>query len=281
MADMERDDRAPTVVPKPLMRASSAPKPLIRVSDCSESDTVQVMRLVAYTRVSGRKQLDGYGLDVQKREIKAWAKANGHKIVAWFVDEAVTGSLDAADRPGLSEAITALRQRPRSADGLIVPKLDRLARAVTVQEATLALLWKEGTTVFTADSGEVHSDDEADPMRTAMRQLMGVFAELERRTIVKRMKDGRAAKKAAGAKSVGQYAYGSKSNGGKGRDLDAEPDPVEAAAISEIRRMRAAGMSYREICGELTSAGHQTRKGGPWLPATVRRIALRSAATAG
>jgi DNA invertase Pin-like site-specific DNA recombinase len=60
-----------------------------------------------------------------------------------------------------------------TAEGLIVARLDRLARSLTVQEATLGLLWRRGATVFSADNGEVHADDPDDPMRTAIRQVMG------------------------------------------------------------------------------------------------------------
>ena len=69
------------------------------------------MKLVAYLRVSSETQLDGYGLDVQRQAVTRWAKANGHKIVAWCVDEGVSGAKDAVDRPGLTEAITMLRNQ--------------------------------------------------------------------------------------------------------------------------------------------------------------------------
>jgi DNA invertase Pin-like site-specific DNA recombinase len=77
-----------------------------------------------------------------------------------------------------------------------------------VQEATLALVWQRGTRVFAADTGEVHRDDPDDPMRTAIRQVMGVFAELDRKMVAKRLRDGRLAKAAAGRKAVGDYPFG-------------------------------------------------------------------------
>jgi DNA invertase Pin-like site-specific DNA recombinase len=144
---------------------------------------------VSYLRVSSTGQLDGYGFDVQRADIHRWAKANGHKIVDEFTD-AVTGKYDAPDRPGLSDALHVIR-KPPAVDGIVVGKLDRLARALTVQEAILALVWREGGQVFTAEDGEVRQDDPDDPMRTAIRQAQGVFAELDRKTVVKRLRDGR------------------------------------------------------------------------------------------
>jgi DNA invertase Pin-like site-specific DNA recombinase len=82
--------------------------------------------------------------------------------------------------------------REQRAQGLIVARLDRMARAVTIQEALLAIVWQLNGPVFAVDmGGEVPPDDPDDPMRTAMRQMAGVFAELDRRMIVKRLRDGR------------------------------------------------------------------------------------------
>ena len=136
----------------------------------------QTMKLVAYLRVSSETQLEGFGLDVQEAGIKKWAKANGHTIVATFTDAGVSGAKDAVDRPGLTDVLSELANPP-AADGMVVYRLDRLARALTVQEAVLALVWRDGGRVFTVEDGEVLEDDPDDPMRTAIRQMRGVFAQ--------------------------------------------------------------------------------------------------------
>ncbi|WP_116951459.1 recombinase family protein [Jiangella endophytica] len=172
------------------------------------------MKLVACLRVSSTGQLDGYGLDAQRRDITLWAKAHGHRLISWHHD-VVSGTVDAADRPGLSAALLDLVR----AEGLIVARLDRLARQVTTQEAILAAVWRQGYQVFAADQGEVVKDDPDDPMRTAMRLMMGVFAQVDRMLIVKRLRDGREAKAATGKKATGSYAFGYKGHG-RGRDRD-------------------------------------------------------------
>lgn len=150
------------------------------------------MRLIGYMPVSGIGQVnDGFGLAIQDSALRSWVKTNGHKLIRIEEDEGVSGAKDAADRPGLSAALLAVQEG--EAEGLLVPKLDRLARALTVQEAALAFVWRAGGRVFAADSGEVLRDDPDDPMRTALRQVVGVFAELDRRIVVKRLKDGRTA----------------------------------------------------------------------------------------
>jgi DNA invertase Pin-like site-specific DNA recombinase len=231
------------------------------------------MRLVAYLRVSTLGQLDGYGFDVQRKHIGTWAKANGHKIVAEYTD-AVTGKADAVDRPGLLEALQQLR-KPPAADGLVVGKLDRLARQLTTQEAILSLVWREGGRVFTAEDGEVLRDDPDDPMRTAIRQVQGVFAELDRKTVVKRLRDGRKAKADAGRHAVGQYAFGTHGVG-KGRERDAGPNDDEQTAVARIVELRTAGASYRTICETLDAEELKPRRSATWSPMSVRSVALRA-----
>jgi len=231
------------------------------------------MDLVGYLRVSSEGQLDGYGLDRQERDIKRWTKANGHRLVHWCRDEGRSGALDVADRPGLACAVDAISSG--MAKGVIVGNIDRLARALTVQEAALALIWKLGGSVFTAEAGEVPQDDPDDPMRTAIRQVMGVFAELDRKNVTKRLRDGRRAKAATGKKAVGAYGYGYR-GAGKGRERDAAPDPSEQVAVRRIIELRKQGASYREIAATLDSEGLPPRRAKHWSPMSVRSVVERA-----
>lgn len=230
------------------------------------------MRLVAYLRVSSDGQVDGFGLDIQETAIRAWARAHHHRLVAVYQD-VVSGATDAIDRPGLSAALLAL-EYPPDAEGIVVARLDRLARALTVQEAALAVAWRAGGRVFAADTGEITRDDPDDPMRTAMRQVVGVFAELDRRMVVKRLRDGRAAKAATGRKATGAYAYGT-TGAGKGRDRDAVPEAAEQVAVARIVELRRAGASYRQIAASLDTEGLRPRRAAAWSSMAVRNIAVR------
>lgn len=226
------------------------------------------MRLVAYVRVSTREQVEhGQGLDIQRAAIRRWASANEHRIVAWPSDEGVSGAKAADERPGLVDALDAIRDR--RAAGLVVRDLDRLARSVTVQEAVLAEVWRLDAAVFTATAGEVGRDDPDDPMRTAMREMAGVFAGLDRRLIVKRLRDGRAAKAAKGGHATGRYPYGWARSG---------PVLAEQAALRRMLALRAEGKSTREIAQALTTEGAPTARGGAWSSPTVARILARQVA---
>lgn len=232
------------------------------------------MRLVAYLRASTLELRydDSNKLDLQRDAIARWADANGHEVVATYSDARTSGATAADDRDGLSDALAVLAAG--QASGLVVRDLDRLARSVTVQEAVLSLVWAEpGRQVFTTTSGEVLRDDPDDPYRTAMRQMAGVFTELERRMIAKRLRDGRAAKKARGGHSVGAAPYGWESRGGELR-----PIPSQQAALAYMRELRNGGLSTREIAAALSAEGHPTARGGAWSSASVSRILARQQA---
>lgn len=224
------------------------------------------MKLVAYTRVSTAGQAtDGFGLETQEADIRRWAKANGHTVVRWCTDAGVSGAVNALDRAGLACAIDAVESG--DAQGLVVAKLCRLARLLTTQEAALAHIWRHEGTVFTVESGEVLQDDPDDPMRTAMRQVSGVFHQLDRATIALRMRKGRETKAAQGG-----YAYGSPSYGSRavGRALVA--DESELAVLGRMRQMESDGMSLRQIAAALNADGVPTKRQGRWQATTVARI---------
>ena len=68
---------------------------------------------------------------------------------------------------------------------------------MTQQEGVLAQVWASGGRAFSlGDGGEVLEDDPDDPIRTAVRQMRGVFAQLERGLIRQRMARGKKAKAA-------------------------------------------------------------------------------------
>ena len=228
-----------------------------------------MVRVVGYVRVSTREQAEhGLGLDVQERAIRKWAKANGHRLVAIHTDAGVSGSNGVEDRDGLPDALEALQDG--TAEGIVVLRLDRLARALTVQEGTLAKVWQLGGRLFTVESGEVLPDDADDPMRTAMRQMVGVFAELERRMVVKRLRDGRKRKAEKGG-----FAYGSPAYGQRAKDRELVPDEREAATLARIRELHAAGASLRSMAATLTAEGHRPKRSEVWHPQSLARILAR------
>jgi DNA invertase Pin-like site-specific DNA recombinase len=227
------------------------------------------MKVVGYLRVSTRRQAKGYGLADQETQIRAWCKANGHKLVRVVTDDAKSGTLEAAERPGLLDALKAVRDH--QAEAIVMRDLDRIARTLTVQEAVLAQLWTLGGHAFVVTSpDEVPQDDPDDPMRTAMRQMAGVFAQLERSMTIKRMRNGRATKAASGG-----FAYGSPAYGQRADHKQLVDDPDERAVVARILAQSAKGASVRQIAAELNAEGIRTKRGAQWRPETVARVIRR------
>ena len=227
------------------------------------------MNLVAYVRVSTDRQAEeGFGLEVQRSSIEKWAKKAGHDVVAHHSDEGLSGSLNVDDRPGLAAALASIRDG--GAAGLVLYKLDRLARSLTVQEAVLGSVWAAGASVFTTDLGEVPHDDPDDPMRTAMRQMVGVFSQLERAMIAARMRAGRRVKAAAGGYAYGAPPYGWRAEGG-----ELVVDEAEQLVVARMAELHAGGASLREIAEVLDRDGVRPRRGERWQSKVVGRIVRR------
>jgi len=220
------------------------------------------MDAIIYLRVSTQGQaVDGYGLAVQEEACRAYAESAGLTVTHVLRDEAVSGTLPAHERPGLMDALTLLKDD--EADALIVARLDRLARQLTTQEVILAESWKLGREVHAADTGKVHKDDPDDPMRTAMRQMAGVFAELDRAMTVKRLRDGRRAKAAKGGKSVGRYGYGYCKEG---------PIVAELEVMRSVHEQRRRGANWKLIAADLNSRGLAPRNAAAWSPQNLAKV---------
>lgn len=215
---------------------------------------------------------DGLGLDIQRASIEGWSERSGYAVARWAVDEGLSGTLGVDERPGLAEALGAVETGEVA--GLVVAKLDRLARLLTVQEATLAMVWRCGGRVFAADTGEVLADDPEDPMRTAMRQVMGTFAQLERATIAARMRAGRRLKASRGGFVGGAVPLGYAERAGV-----LVPLADEQATVARILELRAAGHSLRSMAAVLEAEGYRPKQAGRWHHSSLSKVLRRHLAT--
>ena len=226
---------------------------------------------MGYVRVSTRAQAeDGLGLDVQVAGLRKHCEAAGHELVAVHRDEGVSGDLEEINRPGLSAALRAVVDG--GAEGLLVYRLDRLARRLYRQELVIAKLAEKSRFVVSATEPDIESDD---PTRILFRQLMGAIAEYERAVIVGRLQSGRRLKASRGGFAFGSPGYG---YAAVGKEL--EPDAGEQAALTRMAELRAEGRSYRSVAAMLTLEGHQPKRGDRWHPGVIARILARASGRA-
>jgi len=142
-----------------------------------------------YLRLSGQGQLDGNGFDRQEQTIQDFAKSADIKIVKIY-QEQVSGVKDEEDRPIFQQMISdILRNGVRT---IIVERLDRLAREYRIQESLIIYLASKNITLINAGTGEdVTKAINSDPMKKALIQMQGIFAELEKNLLVKKLRTAR------------------------------------------------------------------------------------------
>jgi DNA invertase Pin-like site-specific DNA recombinase len=232
------------------------------------------LRLAAYTRVSTDLQAErGLGLEVQRGEIQKWAQREGHRVALWTSDEGVSGSNGLDQREGLLDALAAVKEG--RVGGLVVARLDRLARDLVLQETLLSEVWRLGGRVYSTSATEDAYLDpdgaEDDPSRQLVRQILGAVAAYERQMIRLRMRTGKARKAAAGGYVGGGIPLGWQAEGG-----ELVEDPAEQAVRKRVLALRAEGLSLRQIGAVLEAEGHLTKRGGErWAPEQVRAVLPR------
>ena len=230
-------------------------------------------RVVGYLRVSTDAQAEhGYGLDVQEEAIRAWAKRDGFVVAGMHTDAGVSGSNGLDTRVALPEALAEIREK--RASGLVVYRLDRLARDLVLQETLLAEVRRMGAEVYSTAGGEAAYlvDDPDDPSRRLIRQILGAVSEYERSMIGLRLRSGRRRKSA-----VGGYAYGSPPYGWESVDGVLVEVEHEQAVLARMRALQKSGRSIRQIAEELNAdAVPAKREGSRWHPTTVSRALVRA-----
>jgi Resolvase, N terminal domain len=131
----------------------------------------------------------------------------------------------------------------------------RFARHLLTQEAGISLLVGLGVRVLTA-AGDDQTDSD-DEFRVAMRQIMGVFSQLEKTRLVKKLKAARDRRRANG-KVEGRKSH-----------LEARPEVVADASGSPKTGERS---SLRKIAAELAALGHLNVNGRPYSAKSVRSM---------
>lgn len=229
------------------------------------------MRYVVYLRVSTEQQTDGLGLDVQEDACRAWLRSGRHRLVEVCTDVG-SGSDDVASRAGLTRALAHLYGD--RADGIVVYRLDRLARDLVLQEQVLAELHRLGKRLASCSPTEDANleADPDDPQRALVRRMLGVIAQYERDLIRLRLRSGRVRKALDGGYAGGPPPFGWRASGG-----ELVPVEDEQAAIRRFVAWRRNDMSYRQIAEHAAAAGIKSRApSGLWRPATVAAVIERA-----
>lgn len=235
------------------------------------SDTANIV-VIAYVRVSSQEQESGYGPEIQEEGIRAYCLGKGLPE-----PEVVHESASAENISGRTEFIEVMRRAKaiQQAGGqahVIFHKLDRLSRNLIDQEATVLQALQYGHRLHSTNSAETEVLDPhfaGDPMRTAMRQMVGIFNQLERATIQGRLDAGLHAKARIGGWTGGRPPFGYKAV----RE-NLEVDPTCKAPIIRAFQMDRAGVDRGTIA--TTLAREYPEHCARWNHVYVRRLLLRA-----
>ena len=203
----------------------------------------KIKRVFAYLRVSGKGQLDGDGFDRQLSIISEYCEKNDLTIARVFREEAVSGTIEAVDRPALGTAMS-LCGGVLGIDTIVCERADRIARDVIVNELFYREARKLGIKVVEAASGTVLStEDDTDPTKTMIRQMLAVMAQWEKAMVVKKLRLARERIRRTGERC----------EGARPKPL---PEKVRPFLNEMLNRYHVKQHSVRKVCRWLNVTTH-------------------------
>jgi DNA invertase Pin-like site-specific DNA recombinase len=227
-------------------------------------------KAVAYLRTSSVANV-GQDKDSDKRQraaIVAFAKSAKYEIAAedWFYDPAVSGADPIETRPGFNRLLDRIENN--GVRVVLIEDASRFARDLMTQELGILSLIKLGVRVITAAGDDL--TDTSDPMKKAMRQIAGAFAELEKARLVAKLRGARERKRSSSGRVT-------KDGRGKceGRRSLAERSPELIAAAQALND----GRSLRQISAALAEQGFVTSKNAKPFSASAVQSMLRAEAS--
>ena len=150
----------------------------------SDTATGGLQRVFAYARVSTVEQLT----ENQREQI---ARAGYDIAPKRFIEEQISGSVPAAQRPGFQR----LLERMDEGDTLVVTKLDRIGRDSIDVQQTVERFQSEGIRLVVLQLGNLDLTSSAGAL---MVKMLAAVADFERDLIIERTQAGQARARAAG-----------------------------------------------------------------------------------
>ncbi|ASP64627.1 recombinase family protein [Sinorhizobium meliloti] len=215
---------------------------------------------IAYFRTSSAANVGGDSDTRQREAVQGYANSVGLSIVAEFYDAAVSGADPIDQRPGFSDLLAHAKEHGIST--VLVETANRFARSLMVQELGLQMMKREGIQLVAADSPNTFTTQD-DPMIEAVRQMLGVMAQLEKALTVAKLK---------GARDRASEKAGKRIEGRKGYDQTNEALVREAKRLARKSPKTGKARSLRDIATALACLGFSTVNGKAFSPSQVQRL---------
>jgi site-specific DNA recombinase len=236
-------------------------------------------RVYGYVRVSTDKQ--AASPEAQRQAVEAAAHNAGREIDAWFQDAPVQnpdGSFNdaASGKVPLPErkAGRDLCDRLAKGDLVVMAKVDRGFRKLSDLVVMLDRWERLGVNLLMCDFPML--TDLSNPFQKAFLQMVGVFAEIERKLIAQRTREALALRQRKGQAVSPWPGYGfrwvrRRDPGQQKYDKVRVRDEDERRVMAEIVRWRLDELGWDAIVQRLTAQGIVTAKGRPWSRSRVTR----------
>ncbi len=217
------------------------------------------MRIATYTRISTDEDNQPFSLGAQQDRLDAYCKSqDAWRVVARYSDQASGASLE---REGLQHALADATKGVYEL--LLVHRVDRLSRNVR----QLAQISEDLDRASVALRSATEPFDTSSAAGKMMMQMLGVFAEFERTTIVERITAGMDRAASEGRWVVGKVPYGYV------RDKETKlllPNEAQALVVRRIFDYYVEDQLGSEAIAQLlNSEGLATNTGVPFSARTI------------
>lgn len=199
------------------------------------------MRAVAYMRVSTISQIDNTSLELQQEKIKLHCQLHDIELVRKFKDEGISAKgYEARDQ--YNKMIDFISDKENEIDLIIVYKSDRIHRSLKNLMIMIDYLQEIKVSFISV----TEQFDTSSAQGLLFLQMIGSFAEFERKVIAERTKSGRIAN---GRKEI--HPGGREPFGYYLENKTYKVNEKEAAVVKQIFKMRSRGVSLQLIGNEV------------------------------
>lgn len=220
------------------------------------------MTYLIYSRVSTDKQ----SVETQNKLCLDWCMSQmDYKKHLMFEDPDTSSKICMLKREGLQNMLSCVRK----GDTVVVFKLDRFARDEIEALTIYKTIENRKARIFSITEGECES---------FMRMIYAGLSHKERNDISTRTKARMQFLKSHNC-SMGGIPYGKKLAVNIQRSEENRHLPIkltdnlqEIAVLKEMQRLKASGLTFREVTDSLNAAKLFNRKGKHWNHASVFRI---------
>ena len=164
---------------------------------------IKKTKCYTYLRVSTEKQVDGYSIEAQRKNVQKLADLKDFEIVEEYVDAGFSGA-DVQNRPAFTQMMKDIQNEKDGVKYVLSFKLSRLGRNAIDTLESLRKMQEHGVNILT-DDGAV---DSSSAYGNFFILIMSGLAEMERENILAQTFAGRVEKARQGRHNGGQAPYG-------------------------------------------------------------------------